>query len=81
MEKRCAGSITVPEDGGSKDDLRPGVSLSQKVRRRNPSFCCQGMWARYLGRLVLHLTVEGKGSVSECHINQPLSGSGSSGPL
>ncbi len=29
MEKRCTGSITVPEDGVSKDALWPGVSLSQ----------------------------------------------------
>jgi hypothetical protein len=30
MEKRCTGSITVPEDGVAKDHLWPGVSLSQK---------------------------------------------------
>lgn len=56
MEKRCAGSITVPEDGVSKDDMWLSVSLSQEVRRRNPSFCCQGMWACYWGTMVPHLT-------------------------
>jgi len=55
MEKKCAGSITVPEDGVSKDDMRPSVSLSQEVRRRNLSLCCQRVLTWHWGAVVLHL--------------------------
>jgi hypothetical protein len=72
MEKRCTGSITVREDGFPKDEMWPGVSLSQEVRRRNLSFCCQGMWTSHWGAMVVHLTVGGSGSVSDWHVHQAL---------